>query len=76
MMPESVKNILYTHILGCDSKGNNCDNLRAHTDPFLRSMALWLLKDYRGSLNTLLHSSVGKSHKTVRIFTNYNFYVF
>lgn len=34
----------------------------AHPDPFLRSMALWLLRDYTGSLNTLLQTNVGTMH--------------
>lgn len=34
----------------------------AHPDPFLRSMALWILKDYSGSLNTLLLNNVGHNH--------------
>lgn len=55
-MPDSVKKILYTSILGSDEKGDNYDSSKAHPDPFLRSMAYWSLKDYRASLNTLLHS--------------------
>lgn len=34
----------------------------AHPDPFLRSMALWVLGDYTGSLNTLLQTNVGTMH--------------
>ena len=34
----------------------------AHPDPFLRSMALWVLRDYTGSLNTLLQTNVGTMH--------------
>lgn len=33
-----------------------------HPDPFLRSMALWILKDFTGSLNTLLLTNVGSMH--------------
>lgn len=33
-----------------------------HPDPFLRSMALWILKDPTGSLNTLLQTNVGTMH--------------
>ncbi|XP_069136751.1 dmX-like protein 2 [Argopecten irradians] len=65
MMPDSVKKILYTSILGCDEKGDNYDSCKAHPDPFLRSMAMWSLKDYRGSLNTLLHSNDSRHHKVM-----------
>lgn len=61
-IPPSFKKLLYAEILGCDSEGNNQDLSKAHPDPFLRSMALWTLKDYSGSLNTLLSSSIGHNH--------------
>ncbi|XP_050731976.1 dmX-like protein 2 isoform X2 [Eriocheir sinensis] len=32
--------------------------MRMHPDPFLRSVAFWMLKDYSGSLNTLLRTQV------------------
>ena len=57
MMPDSVKKILYTQILGRDEEGNNYNSDKISPDPFLRSMALWLFRDYRGSLKTLLHTS-------------------
>jgi len=60
--PPSFKKLLYEEILGCDSLGNNQDLDRAHPDPFLRSMALWILKDYSGSLNTLLTNNIGQNH--------------
>lgn len=60
--PPSYKKLLYEEILGCDKDGNNQDLTRAHPDPFFRSMALWLLKDYSGSLNTLLLNNIGHNH--------------
>jgi hypothetical protein len=33
-----------------------------HPDPFLRSMAFWILKDPSASLNTLLQTNVGSNH--------------
>lgn len=60
--PPNYKKLLYEEVLGCDSNGNNQDISRAHPDPFLRSMALWLMKDYSGSLNTLLLNNVGLNH--------------
>lgn len=61
--PPNYKKLLYEEVLGCDSCGNNQDMSRAHPDPFLRSMSLWLLKDYSGSLNTLLLNNIGLNHK-------------
>lgn len=57
-------NINYSvqEILGCDSEGGNQCLAQAHPDPFLRSMALWILKDYTGSLNTLLQTNTGSMH--------------
>ncbi|XP_034938961.1 dmX-like protein 2 isoform X2 [Chelonus insularis] len=62
MTSPNLKRLLYEEILGCDADGSNPDINRAHPDPFLRSMALWLLKDYSGSLNTLLLTNVGTAH--------------
>lgn len=60
--PPSYTKLLYENILGCDSDGNNPVQSKAHPDPFYRSMALWILKDYYGSLNTLLLNNVGHYH--------------
>lgn len=60
--PRSCKKLLYENILGCDAEGDNPVLSKAHPDPFYRSMALWILKDYYGSLNTLLLNSVGHYH--------------
>ncbi|XP_035898477.1 dmX-like protein 2 isoform X2 [Anopheles stephensi] len=60
--PPSFKKLLYEEVLGCDKNGENQDLSRAHPDPFLRSMALWILKDYTGSLSTLLDSQIGSMH--------------
>lgn len=58
----NFRRLLYEEILGCDASGNNMDVTRAHPDPFLRSMTLWMLNDYTGSLNTLLQTNVGSMH--------------
>lgn len=50
VMCSSVRRILYTHILGRDENGNHKHGCKPHHDPFLRSMAYWLFKDYRYSL--------------------------
>lgn len=44
----------------------NYDPVRAHQDPFLRSMAFWKLGDYLSAVHTLLESEVGRqSHKSL-----------
>lgn len=65
MLPDSVKEILYTQILGCDKNGDNYDVNQTHSDPFLRSMSWWSFKDFRGSLNTLLQDAK-KPSKIIR----------
>ncbi|XP_057663826.1 dmX-like protein 1 isoform X3 [Diorhabda carinulata] len=59
---EYLKKLLYQEILGCDENGENQDMTKAHPDPFLRSMALWTLKQYQASLDTLLVGNAGTQH--------------
>ncbi|GFO28212.1 Dmx-like protein 2 [Plakobranchus ocellatus] len=83
MLPDSVKRLFYENILGLDANGENYEAKKAHPDPFLRSMALWQLKDYQSSLQTLLERNVGKAHshdekqdrllQLPRVFNFYNF---
>lgn len=54
--------LCFQEVLGCDSKGENQNVAMEHPDPFLRSMALWILKEHTGSLNTLLQTNVGSMH--------------
>lgn len=53
-MPQAQKKIIYEQVLGCDESGAQSEALFPHRDPFLRSMAHWLLKDYIKALDTLL----------------------
>ncbi|XP_022257757.1 dmX-like protein 2 isoform X5 [Limulus polyphemus] len=64
--PLNLRRLIYEEILGCDAEGNNYSVSHAHPDPFLRSMAHWLLQDYNGALNTLLQTGVGQSHPRVQ----------
>nr|CAH7714409.1 unnamed protein product [Callosobruchus chinensis] len=59
---EELMQLLYREILGRDENGENQDISKAHPDPFLRSMALWYLKEYQASLDTLLMGNVGSQH--------------
>ena len=54
MMPNSLKRLLYEECLGKDQNGGDSDITRIHINPFIRSMAYWLLKDYSTALSTLL----------------------
>ncbi|XP_033633785.1 dmX-like protein 2 isoform X2 [Asterias rubens] len=53
-MPTAQKEILYRNILGSDSNGNRVEGLQPSKDPFLRSIAHWMLKDYTQALDTLI----------------------
>lgn len=59
---QELKKLLYREILGRDENGENQDMTKAHPDPFLRSMALWTLKEYQPSLDTLLVGNAGTQH--------------
>lgn len=52
----SCRRLLYDEILGCDENGLNGDSAKASQDPFLRSMAYWMLSDYKAAFDTLLVS--------------------
>ncbi|XP_064619402.1 dmX-like protein 1 isoform X3 [Lineus longissimus] len=83
-MPVNMKRILYEEILGMDAVGENYHHHKAHSDPFLRSMALWMLKDYSSALSTLLQSGTARNfYSTDDDFASYtanpsvfNFYVY
>nr|XP_045610736.1 dmX-like protein 2 [Procambarus clarkii] len=63
-VPPTLCKLLYTRILGKDEDGENIDLRKVHPDPFFRSVAYWMLKDYSNSLNTLLQTdpSLGIHH--------------
>ncbi|KAM3624895.1 uncharacterized protein V6R79_003682 [Siganus canaliculatus] len=50
----TCQGLLYEKVLGCnrDGRGYHCSKL--HPDPFLRSIAYWIMKDYTRALDTLL----------------------
>ncbi|XP_063104804.1 dmX-like protein 2 isoform X3 [Cavia porcellus] len=49
--------ILNQKILGCQKDGSGFDCRRLHPDPFLRSLAYWVMKDYARALDTLLEQT-------------------
>ncbi len=44
---------------------------KPHSDPFYRSMAYWLLKDYNHALNTLLQNDKFEQQQSIFIFYDY-----
>ncbi|XP_074012046.1 dmX-like protein 2 isoform X7 [Numenius arquata] len=49
--------ILYEKILGCCKDGTGFSCTKLHSDPFLRSIAYWIMKDYTRALDTLLEQT-------------------
>lgn len=49
--------ILYEKILGCHKDGTAFSCTKLHPDPFLRSIAYWIMKDYTRALGTLLEQT-------------------
>uniref|UniRef100_A0A672KKH7 Dmx like 1 n=1 Tax=Sinocyclocheilus grahami TaxID=75366 RepID=A0A672KKH7_SINGR len=72
----SYKRILQRHVLGQDQQ------IAAHQDPFLRSMAYWVLDDYSRALDTLLEPNADTSHEGERTGSSpcspdvFNFYTY
>ena len=62
-MPSSFKLLLYEQCLGLDDNGAGYNPDRASPDPFVRSMAYWILKDYTSALGTLLETDVGEERR-------------
>ncbi|KAH7643602.1 dmx-like protein [Dermatophagoides farinae] len=66
-VPETLKRLLNEEILGYQK---NIQNMQyAHPDPFLRSMAYWMLGEYNLSLSTLLEMNVGNKHYQIMMST-------
>ncbi|XP_066490922.1 dmX-like protein 2 isoform X1 [Tiliqua scincoides] len=49
--------ILYEKILGCAKDGTGFSCSKLHPDPFLRSLAYWVIKEYIRALDTLLEQT-------------------
>lgn len=50
----TCQGLLYEKVLGCNRDGSGYHCSRLHPDPFLRSIAYWIMKDYTLALDTLL----------------------
>ncbi|XP_007947353.1 dmX-like protein 1 [Orycteropus afer afer] len=60
----TYKSILRKKVLGIDSSVSELNSLdtNMHYDPFLRSMAYWILEDYGNALETLIRQPIGEDH--------------
>lgn len=66
--------ILNQKVLGCQKDGSGFDCKRLHPDPFLRSLAYWVMKDYTRALDTLLEQTPKEDdHHQGRIFSKFLF---
>ncbi|XP_038625852.1 dmX-like protein 1 isoform X1 [Tachyglossus aculeatus] len=54
----TYKSILHKRILGLDTSVKEPGSFDMHSDPFLRSMAYWILEDYSRALDTLIKQPV------------------
>ncbi|XP_066557486.1 dmX-like protein 2 isoform X2 [Amia ocellicauda] len=50
----TCKSILHERVLGCNRDGSGFSCTKLHPDPFLRSIAYWIMKNYTSALDTLL----------------------
>ncbi|XP_062045260.1 dmX-like protein 1 isoform X2 [Lepus europaeus] len=78
----TYKSILCKKVLGIDSSVTEFSsvNVNMHCDPFLRSMACWILEDYSGALETLIKQPVREDDDQVMtsacnpaVFNFYNY---
>uniref|UniRef100_A0A8B9HDR3 Dmx-like 2 n=1 Tax=Astyanax mexicanus TaxID=7994 RepID=A0A8B9HDR3_ASTMX len=53
----TCQGILYEKVLGCKRDGTGFSCTKLHPDPFLRSIAFWIMKDYTKALDTLLEQT-------------------
>lgn len=69
----TYKSILRKKVLGIGSPASelNSSNINAHHDPFLRSMAHWILEDYSAALETLIKQPVTEEEGTL-FFQDFN----
>lgn len=56
-MSSTYKSVLQKRVLGSVSTGKEGSG-NIHCDPFLRSMAYWILEDYSKALDTLIKHSI------------------
>ncbi|XP_073159982.1 dmX-like protein 2 isoform X6 [Lepidochelys kempii] len=68
--------ILYEKILGCQKDGTGFRCTKLHPDPFLRSLAYWIMKNYTRALDTLLEQTPKEDDENPVIIKSCNPVVF
>nr|XP_016852002.1 PREDICTED: dmX-like protein 2 isoform X2 [Anolis carolinensis] len=68
--------ILYEKILGCEKDGTKFSCTKLHPDPFLRSLAYWVMKEYTRALDTLLEQTPKEEEENPVIVKSCNPVVF
>ncbi|XP_060116311.1 dmX-like protein 2 isoform X3 [Heteronotia binoei] len=68
--------ILYEKILGCEKDGTGFRCSKLHPDPFLRSLAYWVMKEYTRALDTLLEQTPKEDDENPVIIKSCNPVVF
>ncbi|CAJ0940690.1 unnamed protein product [Ranitomeya imitator] len=53
----TYESLLYERVLGCQKDGSGFSCSKLHPDPFLRSIAYWIIKDHTKALDTLLEQT-------------------
>uniref|UniRef100_A0A672GJ05 Dmx-like 2 n=1 Tax=Salarias fasciatus TaxID=181472 RepID=A0A672GJ05_SALFA len=67
----TCQGLLYEKVLGCNRDGSGYHCSRLHPDPFLRSIAYWIMKDYTRALDTLLERIPKEDDENPGHFYNY-----
>nr|XP_033775682.1 dmX-like protein 2 isoform X3 [Geotrypetes seraphini] len=72
----TYQSILYEKVLGCQKDGTGFSCTKLHSDPFLRSIAYWIMKDYTKALDTLLEQTPKEEDENPVIIKSCNPVVF
>ncbi|KAG8575681.1 hypothetical protein GDO81_009635 [Engystomops pustulosus] len=68
--------LLYERVLGCQKDGSGFCCSKLHPDPFLRSIAYWIMKDYTKALDTLLEQTPKEDEESTVLVKSCNPVVF
>ncbi|XP_053573444.1 dmX-like protein 2 isoform X1 [Bombina bombina] len=72
----TYESLLYEKVLGCSKDGTGFCCRKLHPDPFLRSIAYWIMKDYTKARDTLLEQTPKEDDKNPVLIKSCNPVVF
>ncbi|XP_018108571.1 dmX-like protein 2 isoform X3 [Xenopus laevis] len=72
----TYESLLYERVLGCKKDGTGFCCIQLHPDPFLRSIAYWIMKDYTKALDTLLEQTPKEDDENLVLIKSCNPVVF